>query len=150
MEDTVKLLNTRPKAREFAFELLFAKTFAPDEPADSFFAHELENADAELGEQIDYVRKVFFGVEENIVALDEKIASAAVGWSVSRLSKTSGSIMRLAVYEMMNVNDVPKRVALNEAVELAKKFDDDKAPSFVNGVLNSIAHSLPDRECDRK
>ena len=58
--------------------------------------------------------------------------------------------MRLAVYEMTSVDDVPKRVALNEAIELAKKFDDDKAPSFVNGVLNSIAHSLPDRECDSK
>ena len=115
----------------------------------SFFAHEIENADAEFGEQIDYVRKVFFGVEESMAELDEKIASAAVGWSVSRLSKTSISIMRLAVYEMTNVNDVPKRVALNEAVELAKRFDDEKASGFINGVLNSIAKTLPDRECDK-
>ena len=53
MEDTTKLLNTRSKAREFVFELLFAKTFAPEEPADSFFAQELENTEAEFGEQID-------------------------------------------------------------------------------------------------
>ena len=149
MEDTVKLLSTRPKAREFVFELLFAKTFAPDEPADNFFTHEIDNSDAEFGEQIDYVRKVFFGVQENMAELDEKISSAAVGWSVSRLSKTSISIMRLCVYEMTHVDDVPKRVALNEAVELAKKFDDEKASGFINGVLNAIAKTLPDRECDK-
>ena len=149
MEDTTKLLNTRSKAREFVFELLFAKTFAPEEPADSFFAHELENTEAEFGEQIDYVRKVFFGVEENMDKLDEMISGAAVGWSISRLSKTSLAIMRLCVYEMMNVADAPKRVALNEAVELAKRYDDEKASGFINGVLNAIAKSLPDRECDK-
>ncbi|MDD6329339.1 MAG: transcription antitermination factor NusB [Firmicutes bacterium] len=149
MEDTNKTVNTRVKAREFAFELIFARTFSKDEPADSFWAHEIENSEAEFGEQIDYIRKVFFGVDENQELLDEKIASAAVGWSLSRLSKTSLSIMRLCVYEMMNIGDVPKRVALNEAVELAKKFDDDKASGFINGVLNTIARSLPDRECDK-
>ena len=50
---------------------------------------------------------------------------------------------------MMNVADAPKRVALNEAVELAKRYDDEKASGFINGVLNAIAKSLPDRECDK-
>lgn len=149
MEETTRIANTRPKAREFAFELIFAKTFVPDEPADSFFAREIENSDADFGKQIDYIRKVFFGVAENYATLDEKISAAAVGWSLTRLSKAAVSIMRLAVYEMMEIDDVPKRVALNEAVELAKKFDDEKTASFVNGVLNTIAKSLPDRECDK-
>lgn len=150
MEETTRVANTRQKAREFVFEMIFAKTFVPDEPADSFFAREIENSDVELGKQIDYVRKAFFGVSENTASLDEKISAAAVGWSLSRLSKATVSIMRLAVYEMMEIDDVPKRVALNEAVELAKRFDDEKAASFVNGVLNTIAKSLPDRECDNK
>lgn len=149
MEETVKTIETRSKAREFAFELLFAKNFAFDEEADVFFAKEIENSDVEFGEYIDYIRKVFFGVCENVEVLDEKIKSAAVGWSLSRLSKTSLTIMRLCVYEMMNVSDAPKRVALNEAVELAKKYDDEKASGFINGVLNSVAKSLPDRECDK-
>lgn len=149
MEDTTKAIITRAKAREFVFELLFARVFAKEEPADSFFARELENSDTDFGKQIDYIRKVFFGVDENCAALDAKISEAAVGWSLSRLSRTSLSIMRLAVYEMTNVEDAPKRVVLNEAVELAKKFDDSKASGFVNGVLNTIAKSLPDRECDK-
>ena len=57
--------------------------------------------------------------------------------------------MRLSVYEMAAVNDVPKKVSLNEAVELAKKFDDDNAPAFINGVLNTVSHTLPDRDCDK-
>ncbi len=149
MEDTTRTTITRAKAREFVFELIFARAFAKEEPADSFYAREIDNSELEFGKQIDYIRKVFFGVDESYEALDAKISEAAVGWSLSRLSRTSLSIMRLAVYEMTYIEDAPKRVVLNEAVELAKKFDDSKASGFVNGILNTIAKSLPDRECDK-
>ncbi len=148
MEDTNKIATTRSKAREFAFGLLFAKAFAPEEDADAFWAQEMENSETELGKQADYVRAVFFGVADHEAELDAKIAEAAVGWNLNRLSKASLAIMRLCVYEMMWVDDVPRRVALNEAVELAKRFDDDNAPGFVNGVLNNIAKTLPERPCD--
>ncbi len=149
MEETIRTPNTRPVAREFVFAILFAKTFAPEEAADVVWARELENADAEFGEQIDYVHGTFFGVNDRLAEIDEKIEQAAKGWALSRLSKVSISIMRLCVYEMLAVEDVPKRVALNEAVELAKKYDDDSAPAFINGVLNTIAHTLPDKACDQ-
>ncbi|MCI8388455.1 MAG: transcription antitermination factor NusB [Clostridiales bacterium] len=150
MEDTNKLINTRVKAREFAVALLFAKSFAPDDAADSFYAREIENSEADFGEQLDYIHKVYFGVTDSIEDIDKKISEAANGWSISRLSKTVLTIMRICIYEMLNVDDVPKRVALNEAVELAKKYDDDSAPAFVNGVLNNISRSIPDRECDKR
>lgn len=146
MQETEKIANTRTKAREYVFELLFAKSFVPDEEPEDFFAHEIENNEPVLGEQSDYVRNCFFGISEKTDEIDGKISEAAVGWNLGRLSKTSLSIMRLAVFEMTSVADVPKRVALNEAVELAKKFDDDKAPAFINGVLNKIASGLPDDE----
>ena len=149
MDETKKYIDSRKAAREFVLGLLFAKSFAPDDDTDEFFTREVANADVSMGERADYIREVFFGVCDRAEALDEKIASAAAGWNLSRLSKMTLSIMRLAVYEMISVDDVPKRVALNEAIELAKKYDDDKAPAFVNGVLNSIAGSLPDRECDK-
>ena len=148
MEDLIRTPSYRASAREFVFGLLFAKAFAPNEDADAVYACELENADAEFGDQIDYVHDTYFGVTDNLAEIDEKIASAAVGWTLSRLSKVSLAIMRLSVYEMMAVNDVPKRVSLNEAVELAKKYDDEKASAFINGVLNSVAKTLPDRDCD--
>ncbi|MBQ8250162.1 MAG: transcription antitermination factor NusB [Clostridia bacterium] len=149
MEENIKAPITRTEAREYVFALLFARAFAPDEAADEFYAREMENAEIEFGDQIDYVHDVFFGITDTLSQIDEKIASAASGWSLGRLSKASLAIMRLSTYEMTAVDDVPKKVALNEAVELAKKFDDDNAPSFINGVLNTIAHSLPERECDK-
>lgn len=149
MEETTLIIDSRAKARDYVFGLLFAKAFASDEASDVFFAKELENTEVEYGTQIDYIRKVFFGVNDRLSEIDGRISEAAVGWSLSRLSKASLTIMRICIFEMLEVDDVPKRVALNEAVELAKKYDDDKASRFINGVLNNISRSLPERECDK-
>ena len=148
MEENVKKHITRPAAREYAFALLFARTFSADEPADDFYARELENAEIDFGVQLDYVHDVFFGVCDRQEEINGLISKYAAGWTVSRLARTSAAILRLSVYEMMAVSDVPKRVSINEAVELAKKYDDDKAPAYINGVLNSISKALPDKECD--
>lgn len=148
MEEKTNCCITRREAREYAFALLFAKTFNPDEPVDEFYRTELENAEIEFGDQIDYVQSVLFGVADRSAEIDELISKHAEGWSVGRLAKVTLSVMRLCIYEMMAVNDVPKRVALNEAVELAKKYGEDNAPAYINGVLNTISHKLPDRECD--
>ena len=148
MDEIIKMPVNRSSAREYVFALLFAKTFAPDEPADEFYARELENAGIEFSDQADYVHGVFFGVDDRLSLVDGYISEAANGWNLSRLSKTTLAIMRLSVYEMLAVADVPKRVSLNEAVELAKKYDDDNAPAYINGVLNTISKKLPDRECD--
>ena len=162
MEELTKPVFTRKLARDFTFRLLFAKAFSPDEDADRFFKNELDSVyemwaqeqtpsytDVEFGTELDYIRRVYFGVTDSQADIDAKISASAVGWSLQRLTKGVLTIMRLCVYEMTSLDDVPKRVALNEAVELAKKYDDDNAPSFVNGVLNNIAKTLPDRECDR-
>lgn len=148
MEENIKSPLNRYTAREYAFALLFARTFSPDEDADEFYALEVDNAGIEFGDQADYVHGVFFGVCDRLDEIDTKISEYAKGWSITRLSKTELALMRLSVYEMMNVADVPKRVSINEAVELAKKYGDEKAPAFVNGILNSISKELPDRECD--
>ena len=149
MEEYIVNPSFRAGAREYAFALLFARTFAPDEEPDAFWRGELENAEVEFGDQIDYVHGVFFGTADRLSEIDGLIADAAQGWTIARLSKVTVSIMRLAIYEMLAVEDVPKRVALNEAVELAKKYDEDSAPAFINGVLNTISHKLSDKECDK-
>ena len=71
--------------------------------------------------------------------IDEKINSVSEGWPVNRLGKAELAIMRLAVYEMLYDEDIPVNVAINEAVELAKNYGGDNAPSFVNGVLAKLA-----------
>ena len=71
--------------------------------------------------------------------IDELIADCAVNWNFNRLSATSLAVMRLATYEMIYSDDVPFSIAINEAVEIAKKYDHDQSSSFINGILNTIA-----------
>lgn len=74
--------------------------------------------------------------------VDGLISSRAIGWKTERMTKVSLSILRIAVYEMRFCKDIPFSVSINEAVEMTKKYDDEKAPSFVNGILNGIAENL--------
>ena len=122
--------------REAAFIMLFEADFKKDENYDEFYAAALEIGGYEDDE---YLKKVFFGVLSDREKLDEQIGATAKGWKLSRLSKVVLNILRISVYEMLNMNDVPFAVSINEAVELAKKYDDEKAPKFVNGVLNTVA-----------
>ena len=86
----------------------------------------------------DYIKNTYYGIQEHKGELDEKIAAHARGWKTERLTRVSRSILRLAVYEMLYCKEIPASVSLNEAIELAKKFEDEKARPFINGVLNSI------------
>ena len=129
----------RKTARENAFLLLFESSCKKDEVAEDIYAKAIEYRDVKCD---DYVRDVFFGVNENIRVISEEIDKNLVGWSRARLSKVSEAILKLSIYEMMFVEDVPTNVSINEAVELSKRYDDEKAYKFVNGVLNAAAESL--------
>ena len=87
------------------------------------------------GELDPYAERLVRGVESERSALDERLGEASVGWPVHRMSAIDRTILRLALYEMLFVDDVPPEVAVNEAVELARGFSSDEAPSFVGGVL---------------
>ena len=82
------------------------------------------------------------GVEQNEAAIDEKIAQNIRGWTLERLPKVARSILRLAIYEMCYSKETPVSVVINEAVELSKRYEGDRAPGFVNGILNALAKSL--------
>ncbi|MBQ4561042.1 MAG: transcription antitermination factor NusB [Clostridia bacterium] len=122
--------------REAAFIMLFEADFKVDEDLNEFYTTALEIGGYEDDE---YLKTVFFGVLDSKPELDAEIEATAKGWKLSRLSKVVLNIMRISVYEMLNMKDVPFAVSINEAVELAKKYDDEKAPKFVNGVLNTVA-----------
>jgi N utilization substance protein B len=87
------------------------------------------------GELDDYTERLTRGVEKEKDALDERLSEVAVGWPVHRMSAVDRAILRLALYEMLYVEDVPTEVAVGEAMELAKGFSGDEAPQFVGGVL---------------
>ena len=129
----------RREAREAVFELLFETEFKCDEAAEDIFALSTDNREIESN---DYIRGVYFGVCEKKEELDELINRHANGWKTGRISRVSRSILRLCVYEFLYCEDIPLTVSINEAIELCKKFDQEEARPFVNGVLNGIKEEL--------
>ena len=125
--------------REAVFGLLFESDFRRDETPEEVFATYCEQNGEPEG---DYVKNVYFGVCEKQAEIDAVIERHSNGWKVSRLTRVSRAIIRLCVYEMAYEKDVPGVVAINEAIELSKKYDDDKVRGFVNGVLNGIKNEL--------
>lgn len=126
----------RREAREALFALLFEMTFVAPEEAAGLYETEIEYAERELDDE--YIKNGYEGVLTNLSAIDEMISAASKGWKLSRLARVTLSLLRLAVYEMCYAK-LPYHIAINEAVELAKVYGEDKSPAFINGVLNKIA-----------
>lgn len=133
----------RKEARENAFLLLFEREFKTEETAFEIFTKATEDRELEVD---DYVKDVYFGSAENSKIIDETVEKSLVGWKKERVSFVSRAILKLATYEMLFVEDIPTRVSINEAIELSKKYDEDKAYVFVNGVLHNISASLGNNE----
>ena len=134
---------TRKNARKAAFELLFEAGFRNDESAVDIFDVSSENRELE---EDDYLRGVFFGVINNLQKIDEVIGTYSKGWKPERISRVSRTVLRIAVYEMLYIDAIPARVSINEALDLCREFDEDKARPFVNGVLNSVKNTLPEEK----
>ena len=130
---------TRREAREHLVGLLFETEFRKDESVAEIYATSMENREIPAE---DYIKRAYFAIFEKKETIDETIGAHANGWKTHRLSNLSRSVLRLAVYEMLYEDEIPYSVSINEAVELTKKFDEDKARPFVNGVLNSVKESL--------
>ena len=129
----------RKTARENAFILLFEKEIKSEETFEEIFLKATEERGLEVDE---YVKKVFFGCFENERVIEMKIDECLVGWKKERVSYVAKAVLKLAAYELMFMEDIPVKVSINEAIELSKKYDDDKAYVFVNGVLNKVADSI--------
>lgn len=135
----------RKEARDLLFGLLFETEFNSDKCAQEIFDISCDNR--EIPENA-YIKEVFFGITEKAELLDDIISRYAKGWRADRLSKVSRTIIRLAVYEILFVKDIPASVSVNEAVELAKKYGEDKARAFVNGVLASVVKDVDAKGVD--
>jgi N utilization substance protein B len=126
---------TRRAARECAVQVLYGYDFQKELDREEFFALACEEEEIPTN---DFAKSLFLGTCEHIEEIDEKINENLRSWSLSRVSRVSLSVMRLCAYELM-FTDIPVSIAINEALEVDKKFDKDDAPSFINGVLNAIA-----------
>ena len=130
---------TRKEAREEAFRLLFETEFRTEEDPASIFALSEENREVVKN---DYIKSVYFGVREHLVEIDGIMERHSKGWKTARITPVSRSAIRLCIYEMLYVEDIPTAVSINEAIELVKKYDDSKMRAFVNGLLNGVKDEL--------
>lgn len=129
---------SRKTAREQAFILIFEKSFN-NESVDDILEMSVQLKDFVEDE---YTKKVFLGVYEKLEDIDALISMNSKGWEISRIGRVALSLMRLAIFEMQNLDDVPIGVSVNEAVELCKKYATEADASFLNGILGSIARSI--------
>ena len=113
-------------------ERLTAETFATLAAEDEIY-QESPNA-----KQADYIRRLVKGVDEHAAELDGYIAKYAKGWSFSRIPLVASAIMRVAMYEILYMPDIPNGAAINEAVEIAKKYETPETVKFINGILGSF------------
>jgi N utilization substance protein B len=117
---------------ELLDERLTAETFATLAEEDELYK-ETPNA-----KQADYIRRLVKGVDEHAAELDGYIAKYAKGWSFARIPLVASAIMRVAMYEMLYMPEIPNGAAINEAVEIAKKYETPETVKFMNGILGSF------------
>ena len=130
---------SRKEARTLVYELLFETEFRGDESPDDIYAMASEVRDLPAN---DYIKTVYFGVIEKKDEIDALIEKYAKGWKINRISRSALCAMRISVYEMKYIKDVPFSVSINEAIETTKAYDEVKTKGFVNGVLNGIKDEI--------
>lgn len=133
--------QTRSQARDAAFTQVFQMSLHEDDM--DVILDELLQARPECESNLGYITQIIDGVKTHKDELEALISQhLKPGWSISRISKVSLAILKLSIFEMKYLNDVPAKVAINEAVELAKRYGDEHDPNFVNGLLGSVFKSI--------
>lgn len=142
---------TRSTAREIAMHLAYQLSFT-DLPVEEFLEEQLDAerfeelsaedalyADKPNAKQEEYIRRLVGGVAEHAAELDADIEKYAKGWRFERISLVASAIMRVAMYEILYMADIPQGAAISEAVEIAKKYETPEVTKFINGILGSFA-----------
>jgi len=135
-------MGSRRKARECALQMLFAADVSQAEPDDLIRAYWAELGDAEIEEAArDFATRLALGTLAHSAELDERIRLRAEHWRISRMAIVDRNILRLAVYEFL-YEPTPRTVAINEALEIARRFSTYEATQFINGILDAIKRDL--------
>ena len=145
---------TRGNARELAVHLIYGRNFTGEEPQqvvstrlDREYYPQLSEVNDVYSErpsraQMVYIDTVVTGVANREEDLNAQIQKFSIGWDVTRISRLARSVMQLAIFEILYVDDVPAGVAVSEAVRIVKKYDGDDTGAFVNGILGAFVRSL--------
>ncbi|HEX9388126.1 MAG TPA: transcription antitermination factor NusB [Anaerolineales bacterium] len=130
-------MKPRTRARSLALQVLYEVDIAKHPPADIY---KLRLEEMPLSDELsDFARQIIFGVLPLTNTLDEYIAKYAPEWPLDQIAAIDRNILRMALWEFAVYGDTPIKVAINEAVELAKQYGSDSAPRFINGVLGALA-----------
>jgi N utilization substance protein B len=132
-------MAARTKARKRALDVLYASDLRAENPVDAL---ERAIADGE-GPSNDYTATLVRGVVEHQARIDELLATYAQGWTLERMPAVDRNVLRLGVFEVLYVDDVPDAVAVSEAMNLVRDLSTDESPTFVNGVLGNIVRNKP-------
>ena len=135
-------MRRRTQARECALRILYQADITR-RPIDAAATHyweddELKDEEERNDEVIMFANRLVLGVRDSLAIIDAKITEYATNWQLKRMAVIDRNILRLGVFELKYTNDIPPKVAINEAVELAKKYGDLESSKFVNGILDKI------------
>lgn len=133
-------MGRRRQSREIAFKILFQIDVGKLKASDviTYFLNQQKASE----QVVDYARTIAMGVVKEKNEIDKIIQKKTLKWELERIAGVDRSLMRLAVYELLRCPDVPKSVAINEAIELAKKFSTEESGKFINGILDKISDTL--------
>jgi N utilization substance protein B len=129
-------MRRRSRGREYALQLLYQLDICRGDPANTlqeFWTHHLVPPDVRH-----FADKIVRGTMQHLAPIDALIAGCANNWDINRMAVVDRNILRMGVYELLHAEDVPPKVCLNEAVELAKRYGDEESSRFVNGILDTI------------
>lgn len=137
MRQEITMLKRR-ESREVVFGMVYELDFNREYDTAEIYENAISEREIEENE---FIKSTFFGVAEKLTEIDSLIGQKSEGWNLDRISKVSRAAMRLCIYEI-KWTDTPYNIAINEAIEIVKKYDDIKAKGFVNGILNAIAKDI--------
>ncbi len=134
---------TRKEARDVLFGLLFETEFKSGENPSAIYG--LACADRDIPDD-SYIKNTFFGVITRSELIDAVISRYSKGWKAERLSKVSRTVIRIAVYEMLFIEEIHPNISISQAVELSVKYGEDKSKQFVNGVLSGLFKDIDGKD----
>lgn len=130
-------MRNRTKAREYALQILYAIDIKKDDPKDCVEQF-WEGSDESSDQVKSFSNEIVLGVSEHRKEIDSLISKYATNWELDRMAVIDRNVLRLATYELLFIEDIPPKVSINEAIDIAKKFGGNDSGKFVNGVLDKI------------
>ena len=130
-------MRKRTESRECALKVLYQAEMTR-RPMEAAIKNFWEDSPSEDKTVQDFTQRLVIGIEQKIKEIDEKITQYATNWQLSRMAVIDRNVLRIGVFELLFAPDIPPKVSINEAVELAKKYGDTESSKFVNGILDKI------------